>query len=495
MPCNMTLKIKYSTLLILLAVTCKLYAQHPVSLYYLENVPQSSLINPALSPRANGFLGIPAASMIYTNYYFDILGPDILQPSSNGNYITLNHSDFDYTPIYNKIGNSANFRVEQSVQDLFFGGATKNGYFTFGITEKATQAIGLPKDFFTILDKGFEGGKTLELGTLNLNSQYYREFLFGYAFKLNNQWQVGVNAKFLQGLVAANTKIEQLNITPGLESWQVQVDGKVNMSAPIEVYTDENNLPDSVSIPDDMMELAMETGLMNFKNPGLAFDAGVVYKLDHHWEFSGSLTDVGFISWHGDVHNFSANGGYNYQGVYIDGNTIDSIGKAFENMLDSAKQAIKLQYSQNGFTTALGPKMYLGAQYNLNHYASFGLLSRSVFFKHDFRQEFTASFNLNLYRMLTTTLNYTVAINGINTIGFGLGLQGGPFQFYLAGDYFPYTWRNYTIESEDDNGNITSQTYPGPDRFQNFNLVLGFNILFGAKGFKNNPMIEAYKEF
>jgi hypothetical protein len=44
-------------------------AQNSNLLYYFENIPQSNYTNPAMMPRANGFLGLPGLSSFSFSTY------------------------------------------------------------------------------------------------------------------------------------------------------------------------------------------------------------------------------------------------------------------------------------------------------------------------------------------------------------------------------------------------------------------------------------------
>ena len=314
--------------------------------------------------------------------------------------------------------------------------------------------------------------------------------------------RVGIHAKVLQGLAAIKTDIETFDLNVNVDPNQVdprhvtydmKMNGTVYMSAPISVTVDEDGIPSiDDSIPTDM-EILIDKGLLNFKNPGFAVDIGAVYEFNDEWTFSGSINDLGFINWNGDLNSFTANGDFIFKGLEVNSINPDSISAAVDGLMDSIKHAVDLTHGNKGFSTGLGPKLYLGALYNVNHYFSVGALSRTVFAKNDFRQEFNVSANVNLYHLLTTSINYTLALNGANTIGFGLALRGGPLQFYFAADYIPYSYRSLTIISGEESN---EQKIPyTPEKVDNFNLMFGLNLIFGANGYRDEPMIDAYNEF
>lgn len=483
-----------------LSFTCQ--AQQMLSLYYLETIPQVQNLNAAMAPRANGYLGIPLASSTYFGINTDMFGSEMVQ-KYNGEWITLTHAGYDYAPFYKNIGKAANISAHQVVVPIQFGFRGKKGYYSFSWSEKVNMALAIPKDFFTILDVGgFPDGSSYDFSAFGVNAQYYREMSFGYSYKFMSKLRLGFHAKYLQGLVAVKTDISQFDVNTGVDQWDITLKANAYISSPVEIQTDSTGYPNGIGdLPSTTKEI-IDMGLLNFSNPGIAGDFGAIYEHNESWTFSTALNDLGFIKWNGGLKSYSASGSYTFKGIYLDGSNIDSLDVVTDELLDSIKNVIKSKVGHESFTTGLGPKLYVGAKYKVNHYFSLGGLSRTVFAKNDFQQVFNVSANLNLYHFLTTTVNYTYSINGANTLGFGLALRGGPIQFYIAADYLPYAYRNYSIEttSEDDsNANSsadnTTKRPITPASFDNFNVMFGLNILFGAKGFRDEPMIEANSGF
>jgi hypothetical protein len=477
-------------------------AQQMLSLYYLETIPQVQNLNPAMAPRANGYLGIPLASSTYFSINTDMFGSEMVQ-KYNGEWITLTNAGYDYAPFYKRIGKAANISAHQVVVPIQFGFKGKKGYYSFSWSEKVNMALAIPKDFFTIMDVGgFPDGSHYDFSAFGINAQYYREMSFGYSYNYMSKLRLGFHAKYLQGLVAVKTDISQFKLNTGVDQWDIALKADAYISSPVEILTDSAGYPNGIGeLPSTTKEI-IDMGLLNFSNPGIAGDFGAIYEHNDVWTFSMALNDLGFIKWNGGLKSYSAGGTYTFKGINLDGLNIDSLDMATNELLDSIKSVIKSKVGNKSFITGLGPKLYFGAKYNINHYFSLGGLSRTVFAKNDFQQEFNVSANLNLYHFLTSTINYTYSINGANTFGFGLAVRGGPIQFYIAADYLPYAYRNYTIENTStaaDNVNSTADKTTKrpitPASFDNFNVMFGLNILFGAKGFRDEPMLEANSKF
>lgn len=466
-------------------------AQHPLSLYYLEGIPQTININPAMTPRANVFVGIPVINSVYTGFNADILSSNILQVE-NGELITPLQMEYDYEAFYKRIGKAANFDVDFLLMPFIVGWKTNRGYVSIGITEKANAAFALPKDLFSIIENGgFKLGSIYDFSALNFDMSYHREFSFGYAYEISNKLRLGAHLKVLQGLAAVKTNIEKFDIGVDADrQYGTAIDAEIMMSAPLEVDFDNDNLPSSAKFTIEDISDAVDKGLLNFSNPGFAFDLGAEYELNNRWSFSGSINDLGFISWKSDLTSISLKGDYYLPDLVMEIGTwkLDSLVFPTDNIEDSIKDAFEFNVGSKSFKTSLGPKIYLGTQYHLNHYLSLGAISRTTFRTNNFRQEFNVSANFNLYHMLTTNVNYTYTINGINTVGFGFALRAAFLQLYFAADYMPITYREYQFEN--DNSSII-----GPVGLENFNFMVGLNLIFGSKGWKDKPMHKVEPKF
>jgi hypothetical protein len=469
-------------------------AQQIISLYYLENIPQVQSVNPAMAPRAKGYFGIPFANSNYIGINTDLIGSELIQ-EYNGEFITLTNKNYDYEPFYKRIGKAANISAYQTVVPIQFGFSGEKGYFSFSWSERLNQSLAIPKDFFAILDNGgFPEGSNYDFSPFAINAQYYRELSFGYSYNFMSKLRIGFHAKLLQGLVAIKTDFDEFSLKTGLDEWNLGLKGTVYVSSPVEILTDSLGMPNGFAEIPRKAKDVIDMGLLNFSNPGIGFDFGAVYEHNAAWSFSAAINDLGFISWRGGLQSFSADGEFIFKGLELDATNYDSIDMVLEELTDSIKQVVNVTQGSENFRTSLGPKLYMGAKYNVNHYFSLGALSRTMFQKNDFQQEFNVSANLNLYHFLTTTLNYTYSINGANTVGLGLALRGGPLQFYVAADYLPYAYRSYTIVNTADDGSSTEVPI-APTTLDNFNVVFGLNLLFGANGFRDEPMIETDNRF
>jgi len=462
-------------------------AQESSTLYFLETVPQSNLLNPALAPRCNGYFGVPGINAIYMKFQTNVSQKHFLQTTDSGT-VSLLSRHFDYDKFYKKVGKGISFKNYTLISPFAIGFRGNKGYYTFSISEKIKSNSFFPTDFFSILDKGISDGSSFDFKGLGINTQFYQEFAFGYSRELISNLRVGARFKILQGFYSVKSSIKTFDLNTTTNLWTFDIEGDMYTSAPLKIIESEEGFIDSIKTNDEYsdkseVEMILDN-LTDFSNRGMAIDIGARYDLNQYWSFSASLIDLGYIRWRKNLNSFHFESEYEYSHPEI--NIEDSLNNAFDQILDSVNY-FNAQLGNEKYSTGLGTDLYLGGQFHLNHYLSFGLLSHSRFEKNFFHQEFNLSANLNLYRIITTNLNYNIAFSGEQYAGFGLALKILPIQFYLMLDNIPIVYTNYVI---DDNERI-----PAPYDLRSFNFMIGFNLIFGAKGFQDRPKIDAYSEF
>lgn len=485
------MKFKYILPIIILSLligSSDIKAQDPMSLYFLENVPQSNFVNPAKAPRANAFIGIPGVNTVYFDFNTNLPINTLIQNTDTG-AVLPNSKYYDFNKLYDKIGEGAKVRAYQSVSPIFFGFRTKRGsYWTFSMSNKLKVNSNVNSDVFKIAEYAFPENTDISFSQTGLDAQVYQEYALGYSRDINKKLRIGGRVKLLQGSGSIKSDITSLNIHTGKYVWNLDAKGDIYSSGPLEVTLDDEGEIDDVDFKDIDADKALKDYAYSFENMGFAIDLGAEYKLNHAWSFTASLNDLGFIKWGKDLNSIHFNGQYDFEGLEIDNDNADSLDNAVSDLMDTIKAVVDYRSGKKGYKTGIGTMLHVGGQYHVNHAMSFGLLSRSTFDRNYFHQEFNVSTNFNLYNSLTANINYNLALNGENYLGMGLALRGGPLQFYVMLDHIPTSYTTYKIE--DNNGK--SDEYFGPYDPRSFNIMFGFNLLFGPHGFKDKAKLDIY---
>lgn len=468
-----------------------LKAQAPMSLYFLETIPQSLFTNSAHAPRANVFVGLPLVNSIYFKYNSNLALHTLIQ-SSNQEAITLFHNAYNFDRLYKGIGNNLSIRNNFEISPIFFGfRMKKSGYLNVSISLKMKTNTRIAKGFFALVEKGVPHESNFSFKETGLDAQLYQEYAVGYSRNISNRLRVGGRVKLLQGLVALKTDIKEADLHTSRTEWNIAANGTVYSAGPLDIATTKDGKIDNVKLKKEFekpdIPNILQNHILNFSNNGFALDLGATYQFNRAFSLSASVNDLGFIRWRKNLNSIHFNGAYKFEGLVVNNKNIDSLKKTADALLDTIKNQLNYTAGSQAFNTNLGTNINVGGQYHLNHVISLGLLSRSTFYKNYFHQEFNVSANFNLYHAFTASVNYNYALSGQNDLGLAFALRAGIIQYYMVLDHIPTTFNKYKIDNKN--------TYPAPYDFRAFNIMFGFNFIFGAGGFKDMPKINAYSEF
>jgi len=435
-----------------------LYSQHSQTLYYMDRLPQITNMNPASQPVCNFYLGLPAISGINLNIGNNALSLSevIFDSPTNDSLITFLHPDANVDDFLNNLDDKNSFFTEFSMNLLSFGFRAGNSYFSFGVMEKSELSLSYPRDLMSLMLKGNKLGKTQEIGNFNMFSNNYLEYALGFSNQVFDNLTIGVRAKYLNGIASLRSKNFEFELftSEAGDSLSLTTDIEMQATAPVSITTDENGFVDEIN--------DKEIGISDiFANPGFAMDFGAVYKPMDEITVSASIVDLGFISYSNFTHTYNINGQYSFTGVDITSMiTGDDESDPLEGITDSLTESLDMRYSEDGFFTPLGTKVYLGGRYHLNEKVDFGLLSRTRFFNNNVQQSFTLSANTRPIRGVSFSASYSIMNNSYNNLGMGIALRLGPLQLYTMSDMFSVgLW---------------------PQHSQAFNLRFGLNFVIGC---------------
>jgi hypothetical protein len=450
--------------------------QEPMALYFMETIPQSSHLNPAMQPRANGFFALPSVNNLLQS---DLAFSDVFQ-EQGGDRVSFLSQRFNYDDFYKATGKATNLNHVINVDVLGLGFRSGRNYFSFTASIKNVLQMGIPADLFKIPQLGFPNGESYDFSPLSIKQAAYHELAFGFSHQWNDQWTFGVKLKPVFGIVGSVSDIHEFELNTSRTQWDIAVDGTVYTSAPLDMeQTEPGEFPDTF----DGRELEDDAPLQyltSLQNGGLAFDFGAVYEYDDNWTFSAALTNLGSVKFKNDLNSLSFKGSYLFDGGKKEGFN-DNLDTLVNDILDSLETALSYDVKHDNFSVPITPSMLVGASYQFTPAVSFGLLSRSLFQKYNFRQDFNLSANIQPYSFVAFNLNYGKRINGGSGLGTGVSLLLGPLQFYLAGDYIPVRFNPVAI----DDGDMVSI----PARHKDISLRFGLNLIFGRHGHQDKPML------
>lgn len=463
-----------------------LRGQQNNSLYFIDRLPQSIQLNPALQPSCNVFVGIPGLSSFEINAGNNALGvSDILIYNKEARQLV--------TPLYSKaITNQTLDKLRKNnifssgfqLDLITFGFKIKESYVSFLISDKANISTSIPKDLFRFAYNGIDVGQSYTFDNINVNATYYREYSISYSQRISDKIYFGVRGKALFGKM--NLSNRQTDISLNEPNWRridISASTKVNMSIPnMEVYTNPTGAVDSIKFNDyEHNSDIVDDLILLKKNRGYGFDIGFQFYPNDKLSLSASILDLGYINWKTNVHNLAGGGDYSFEGINLDDDDSTDVAEA---LLDTLQQVYDVSASEDAYNTMLTPKVYIGLTYSPNRFIRLGLLSRTEYVAKTFRQQVTGTIALYPTQCFGTIVSYTVADRVYDNLGIGFIFRGGPLQMYFMSDRIPIIWNK-----------VKGDDIPYlPVHLKNVNFRAGINLVFGSNQMrklrKDQPFLE-----
>lgn len=432
----------------------EVYGQKEMSLYHVGNhVYQGSFLNPSFTTEKDNF---SIFSLYLNNSVNGLKTKGLFQETSD---TTL---QVDLDTVLSRMDNDMNLAFPLNIDLLGFKFKYRKNHFSFSTGIRHNLAMNYPKDFllFFLKGNGQSIGNAMDLG-VDFKTMQYLELAFGYAREIK-RLKVGVRAKILGGLSTVSTTRSDAFYYTSDTSMGISVgaDYLINSSGTSNV---QNAFGVSGSILDN--DLAITGGnpleyIFNTKNLGLGFDFGFTYDLTRKIELTGSVLDIGSITWKDDIINYRMTGDYTFNGADLfkfattDGVTMTT---EVDILKDTLLKTFAIKEDNNSFKTNLVPRHYLGANVDLPD-----SLNLSVIVYGDLYQGYQPNFSIGLskqfYGWLNFGLNYSIKHSSYENFGASLILNPGPIQLFFMAD------------------NLYSLLYPL--EATNFNFRFGLNARF-----------------
>lgn len=427
-------------------------AQQNHTLYFMSQVPQASVVNPAY-PSECTYLGIPLISSVHANLSHTGFSFNQLFPEKGESRIV----DFDY--LENRLHQLDLFSGQVHTDLISLGIPWSDYFFTFRLTEKVVGMVHYPENLFLLAWKGNRDyiGQSQTIERMGGQFNHYREYSLGISGWLSDELRGGIRAKLLFGKMNLNTRHESIDLTTQATNYHIDVRGqyRINTSLPLRFKTDSNKLVSQAQIKDDA---TWEKVLFNRENPGAGLDLGLIYTGWEDISLYASLLDVGLIHWSSDLNNFDVQQQFQFEGLDQDDLDMDDY---LGMMRDSLADSYEITQSRRPYTTFMPVHSYLGMTYRLNDRLKAGILQHNLLYKWRIYPSFTLSLNMQPIDFLSVHATYSYNNYSFKNLGAGISLQTDRWQFYAAGD------------------NLLAIN---PMNVRNINLRFGFSLFLGCTG-------------
>lgn len=185
------------------------FAQDGNTIYFMQNIPQSSFSNPALMPNCKFYLGLPGISSLQFN--LDNSGfsyNDVFTRRADDSLI------IDKDKLLGALSDKNKLSYDMSEQIFAMGFRAKRSYFSLSVNSKISANFNYTKDFMTFLLKGNAEfiGKDIDLSGSKLEANTYSEIALGYAREFGKKFTFGMRVKYLVGAVNVYTERSDIKI-------------------------------------------------------------------------------------------------------------------------------------------------------------------------------------------------------------------------------------------------------------------------------------------
>jgi len=382
------------------------YGQSGLIAYGSRNQPA---LNPSfLSLEKPWAVSVFPFSLIDVDLYLPFSIRKALYPGTDGGWV------IDPGRLAERISHENLLMFHASADYLNVGTVIKSNPWMFRISENAMAAFFFDKNLIHFLDQGNKAltGSWFET-QFKLGLFHYTTFQATTSRRLNDQFRLGLSAKLYLGKSGMDATAQlRLFTEERAEYLDVEMKGNVLASLPLERNINPAGQVNGWHVNPDGTLLGYWVG--GWRNPGLGFDVGFDYQHDTRWSFSGSLIDLGFMSWTGNINSMQIDGNSRWEGLDL-ARLLD-----FSNVEEEDDELIPFSVADSFFFHALHPieqsfvlmaplKAILAAHYSLPSGIQFSAFNQMMFLNDLVRESFylTAAYPLNKTWILTSGLSLT----------------------------------------------------------------------------------------
>ena len=450
------------------------HGQYITSTSRLSYVPQHTDLMPGSRPKLKGWLGMTGLSGVSLRADNTLLHPEgLFSPGPNGGTILR------VEPLIAQWSGPDNRLALSNSLELanfgFSGGEHGESIWSVRIRERVEMDGNLPGDLLVFPYSGNPGGSTVDLSAFSLRAIHFREYSLGWNRAWGDFLNTGVRLNYLYGM-------EYAELTDWEASWFTNpTDFSYSLSASGQFRSSGLN---SISQTED----SLEHYLLFRDNRGWSLDAGLRLAISEKATVGLHVVDWGSIRWVEDVESISlAPTTFDYRGPSISGEDALSIfdGDSLANWLDAEANRLDSLFlpasTSEAFDATLPIRIVGEGDFEVRN------TDASVTRVHGawigrYAQGDVTNWQLSLgavhewKRKLGLSMTYNQFSTGFGSLGMGLSLNLGMFQWYLAADNLLLTpWTELVINEN---------TIPLPNRADVVNVQTGFNLVFGRKPLK-----------
>lgn len=404
--------------------------------YFLDGYTYRYRLNPAFQGDT-GFIGLLPISDLGLGLRSNIGIDNFIMPNPDGSgLVTGLHPSISAQQFLSPLSNDNRLDFNLETNILAFGFRTKRFYHTFDVSLSANAGASIPKDIFSFLKEGTNGGSDFDLSGLRVNASSFATVAYGISMEVNDKITWGVRLKGLVGVGHVNVGLEKGSAHFGGDEWAISTKGSASLAFCNSTFT----LEPSESNPGNSYVSGVQIGKIGPAGFGGAVDLGITYKPIPDLTISAAVLDLGLMQWKAIVANTDET-----QVKYVPADNIDvnaqgggTIGDQFSDAFGSLQSIYELYPGESAnVSERLTMTANLGVEYRLAAFQplSFGLLGTLRNSPYDNVMELRASVNLAPCTWFSMSVSGSTGTYGWD-YGAAINIHTVPFKFFLGADCF-----------------------------------------------------------
>jgi hypothetical protein len=405
---------KVLLIVICLIVNSAISAQTSMSFYHLGDATfQNSGFNPAFTPDARVFIGLPVISGVHGHFNNKFSYNDGIRKEGNNNLLSIGS-------VISQLQTNNMASTHASVNLFHLGYHIPKGpAISLFANERFEADVLYPKILAEFLweGNGNKLGNVVDLGGLGINVSHFREIGIGISHRVSPQLRVGARVKMYKGVMNVSTP-RNMSITtevnPQTYAWDVATKNAAFRTSGLGIYKGDGDLKKHIMSPG---------------NSGYGIDLGFEYDINKYMSFAASVIDLGYISWKTDVENRQfVDTTFTYSGVNING-----IQNYQQTLQDSLFNKFRTTKNSDPYKTWVPTKLYGTMTWKYNDNTHF-LTSVGARYIHGELKMLYGGGIRQKFGPFTATVNGVKLPQQFFNVGAALAVRGGPVQYYIAAD-------------------------------------------------------------
>ena len=437
---------------VLFVVSISISAQNKQLLYGFQEIPQSLLQNPGSETPFTKHIGIPLLSGIYIN------------GGTNNSLISKLFSN-DGVAINTKLRNiihqldTGDFISVNEQLDIFnvgFQRSNDKDYVSIGFYQEADFTAYYPKDIALLFYEGnTDGNGNIDLSkSYDMSSLWYRGdvigvFHVGISRRMNEKLTVGARGKVYSGIFNVQSLNNKGTISTRLDQNNAYQHLLTNFDATLR----------SSGFTKTARETLIGDALKNLfigGNIGLGVDLGFTYNIRENIKVSGSMLDMGFITYSNKVITYKVKGDFEVNNLGLLDPPAEETFSYWEALSNDFNAQVDREISHKTYLTLRPLKLNGALNYGFgkqvrkykratacptfnntataNYQNEIGVQLYSIFRLSRPQIATTLFYSRSVSDFLKAKITYTADSYTFSNIGLGFSAQFGKFNIYATAD-------------------------------------------------------------